>query len=36
MIFENFATCPDLKLESINATINSACGGARRSLKKDD
>jgi len=33
MIYENFSTAPDLRPETMNVVINSACSGARRSLK---
>ena len=33
MICENFSTVTDLKPEMMNVVINSACCGARRSLK---
>jgi len=35
MIYEHFSDSSDLKPESINSTINSACGGVQRSLKKE-
>ena len=35
MIYGHFSDCSDLKPETINSTINSAYGGARRSLKKE-
>jgi len=35
MIYEHFSNSLDFKPETINSTINSACGGARRSLKKE-